>query len=64
MKPELLKQLKSLKSKTVRVEYGIRLTYTGVLLSWTNGSDSKVWLSDHRSDISIPSNQIRSVKEI
>lgn len=64
MKPELLKQLKALKGKSVLVTYGSKpVQEPGVLVSYTSGINSKVWLERTHSDISIPTELIHSIKE-
>lgn len=64
MKPELLKQLKALRGKRVHVEYGVTLADTGVLNSYTTGFRSEIMLVCQKHDIFIPTDQIRSLKEV
>lgn len=64
MRPDLLKKLRALKGKSVAVTYGNKpVIEEGILVSWTSGAGSKVWLERTHSDISIPTEYIHDVKE-
>lgn len=54
--------LRSLKGKEVHVHYGTKpVVETGTLISWTHGINANVWLTRGRTDITIPTNQIKKV---
>lgn len=62
MSPTLIDKFRKLKGQRVKLSYGKTLHTTGVLVSWTSGTDAKVWIQNGRTDTSVPVRQVVDVE--